>query len=105
MHWYVSINKGYIQNEHELNTIHIHIPFVLFSQRTPVVYEIEEILKKYQIEYSIWHDKVKKNVQMVLDNYKVKLSTPSLPVFAWKPMLFVIGTIGIFYMWKYINTI
>jgi len=41
----------------------------------------------------------------VFDNYKVKLSTPNIPVFAWKPMLFVIATVGSFYLWKYINTI
>jgi len=77
----------------------------LFSQRTPVVYEVEEILKKYHVDYNIWHDKIKKNVKGIADNYKVKLATPSIPVFAWKPMLFVIGTIAAFYGWKYFNTI
>ena len=66
----------------------------LFSQRTPVVYEVEEILKKYQIDYNIWHDKIKKNITTVVDNYKVKLATPGIPVFAWKPMLFVIATVA-----------
>jgi len=69
------------------------------------VYEVEAILKKYQVEYSVWHDKIKKNVSTIIDNYKVKLATPSIPVFAWKPMLFVIGTIMALYGWKYFNTI
>ena len=51
------------------------------------------MLKKYQVDYNIWHDKVKKNVHAIVDNYKVKLATPSIPVFAWKPMLFVIGAL------------
>jgi ribosomal protein S8 len=77
----------------------------LFCQRTPVIYEIEALLKKHQIEYQIWSDKVKNYVHTVFDNYKIKLTTPSIPVFAWKPMLFVISTVGIFYLWKYLNTI
>lgn len=100
----VDLKKGLIGIHAEVEVSRDYLQH-LFSQRTPVVYEIEEILKKYQIEYNFWHDKIEKNVQMILDNYKVKLSNPSLPVFAWKPMLFVIGTISIFYLWKYINTI
>jgi len=38
-------------------------------------------------------------------NYKIKLVTPNIPVFAWKPMLFVIGTVGAMYLWKYIDTV
>jgi hypothetical protein len=100
----VDLKKGLIGIHAEVEVSRDYLQH-LFSQRTPVVYEIEEILKKYQIEYNIWHDKIKKNVQTILDNYKVKLATPSLPVFAWKPMLFVIGTISMLYLWKYINTI
>lgn len=77
----------------------------LFCQRTPVFYEIETLLKKHQIEYKIWNEKIKKYVHTVLDNYKVQLTTPNFPVFAWKPMVFFIGTIGVFYLWKYLQTI
>ena len=77
----------------------------LFSQRTPVIYEIESLLRKHQIDYKIWNDKFKKYVHTVFDNYKIKLATPNIPVFAWKPMVFVIGTVGVFYLWKYLNTI
>jgi len=77
----------------------------LFCQRTPVFYEIETLLKKHQIEYKIWNERIKKYVHAVLDNYKVQLTTPKFPVFAWKPMVFFIGTIGIFYLWKYLQTI
>ena len=100
----VDLKKGFIGIHAEVEVSRDYLQH-LFSQRTPVVYEIEEILKKYQIEYNIWHDKVKKNVKTIFDNYKVKLATPALPVLAWKPMLFVIGTVGIFYLWKYLNTI
>ena len=100
----VDLKKGLIGIHAEVEVSRDYLQH-LFSQRTPVVYEVEEILKKYQVEYSIWHNKIKKNIHAIVDNYKVKLATPSIPVFAWKPMLFVIGTITAFYGWKYFNTI
>ncbi|PIW33325.1 MAG: hypothetical protein COW27_01125 [Nitrosopumilales archaeon CG15_BIG_FIL_POST_REV_8_21_14_020_37_12] len=100
----VDLKKGLIGIHAEVEVSRDYLQH-LFSQRTPVVYEVEEILKKYQVEYRIWHDKIKKDVHTIIDNYKVKLATPSIPVFAWKPMLFVIATIAAFYGWKYFNTI
>ena len=76
----------------------------LFSQRTPVIYEIINLMTKYEIDYKIWNNRICKYVHKVLDDYKIKLDT-QVPVFAWKPMVFVIATVGIFYLWKYINTI
>ena len=91
IHAEVEVSRDYLQH--------------LFCQRTPVVYEIGEMLEKNGIEYKVWNDKIKKYVNTIFDNYKIKLLTPSIPVFAWKPMLFVIGTIGAMYLWKYVNTI
>ncbi|MDE0089943.1 MAG: hypothetical protein OXP12_01075 [Thaumarchaeota archaeon] len=91
IHAEVEVSRDYLQH--------------LFSQRTPVVYEVADILRRYQIEYDIWHGRIRKTIQDIADNYKIRLATPSLPVFAWKPMLFVIGTIGAIYGWKYITTI
>ena len=91
IHAEVEISRDYLQH--------------LFGQRTPVIYEIENMLKKYEIEYRVWNNRIKKYVHTVFDNYKIKLVTPNLPVFAWKPMLFVIGTIGSMYLWKYLDTI
>ena len=100
----VDLKKGLIGIQAEVEVSRDYLQH-LFSQRTPVVYEIEEILKKYQVEYNVWHDRIRENIHTIIDNYKVRLATPSIPVFAWKPMLFVIGTIGAFYGWKYFNTI
>ena len=91
IHAEVEISRDYLQH--------------LFGQRTPIVYEIENMLKKYEIEYKIWNNKIKKYVHTIFDNYKIKLVTPNIPVFAWKPMLFVIGTVGAMYLWKYIDTV
>jgi len=77
----------------------------LFCQRTPVLYEVATLLKKHQIEYKIWNERIKKYVQGIFDNYRVQLATPKFPVFAWKPMVFVIMTVGSLYLFKYLLTI
>ncbi|QLH08446.1 hypothetical protein [Candidatus Nitrosotenuis sp. DW1] len=100
----VDMKKGLVAIHAEVEVSRDYLQH-LFCQRTPVIYEIEGMLKKHQIDYKIWNDKVKNYVHTVFDNYKIRLATPSIPVFAWKPMLFFIGTISIFYLWKYINTI
>lgn len=91
IHAEVEVSRDYLQH--------------LFSQRTPVVYEIASIMKKYQVEYNVWHGRIRKDVSSIIDNYRIKLATPSLPVLAWKPMLFVICTCGVMYAWKFFNTI
>ena len=91
IHAEVEISRDYLQH--------------LFGQRTPVIYEIENMLKKYEIDYRVWNNRIKKYVHTIFDNYKIKLVTPNIPVFAWNPMLFVIGTVGLMYLWKYLDTV
>ena len=100
----LEMKKGLVAIQAEVEVSRDYLQH-LFCQRTPVFYEIETLLKKHQIEYKIWNERIKKYIHSVLDNYKVQLSTPKIPVFAWKPMVFVIGTIGVFYLWKYLQTI
>ena len=100
----VDLKKGLIGIHAEVEVSRDYLQH-LFSQRTPVVYEVADILKRYHVEYDIWHERIRKNIHTIADNYKIKLATPSLPVFAWKPMIFVVGTIGALYGWKYFTTI
>lgn len=100
----LEMKKGLVAIQAEVEVSRDYLQH-LFCQRTPVFYEIEVLLKKHQIEYKIWNERIKKYVHAVLDNYKVQLTTPKMPVFAWKPMVFFIGTIGILYLWKYLQTI
>jgi len=99
----VEMKKGIIAIYAEVEVSRDYLQH-LFSQRTPVIYEIINLMTKYEIDYKIWNDRIRKYVHKVLDNYKIKLDA-QVPVFAWKPMVFVIATVGIFYLWKYINTI
>ena len=87
----VEISRDYLQH--------------LFSQRTAVIYEIETILKRNGIKYEILNKRISKYIHIFLDEYKIKLVTPDIPVFAWKPMLFMIGTVGAMYLWKYLHTL
>jgi len=95
-------NSISIQGEVEISRDYLQH---LFSQRTAVIYEIEEILKKNGIKYDVLNKRISKYVHKVLDEYKIKLVTPDIPVFAWKPMLFMIGTVGAMYLWKYLHTL
>jgi len=100
----VDMKKGLIAIHAEVEVSRDYLQH-LFCQRTPVIYEIEAMLKKHQVDCKIWNERIQKYVHTVLNNYKIKLATPNIPVFAWKPMLFVIGTVSLFYLWKYLNTI
>ena len=100
----LEMKKGLVAIQAEVEVSRDYLQH-LFCQRTPVFYEIERLLKKHQLEYKIWNEKIKKYVHAVFDNYKIQLKTPNFPVFAWKPMIFVIGTIGSLYLVKYILTV
>jgi len=100
----LDMKKGLVAIQAEVEVSRDYLQH-LFCQRTPVFYEIEMLLKKHQVEYKIWNEKIKKYVHAVFDNYKIQLKTPNFPVFAWKPMVFVIGTIGSLYLVKYILTV
>ena len=91
IHAEVEVSRDYMQH--------------LFSQRTPVVYEIMRILEKNQVECRIWNERMKKHISSIVKNHQIGLATPSLPAFAWKPMVFSIGTVGFFYLVKYVLTV
>jgi hypothetical protein len=100
----LEMKKGLVAIQAEVEVSRDYLQH-LFCQRTPVLYEIETLLKKHQIEYRIWNERIKKYVRAIVDNYRVQLKTPSFPVLAWKPMVLFIATIGALYLFKYILTI
>ena len=100
----VELKKGLIAIHAEVEVSRDYLQH-LFCQRTPVIYEIESLMKKHKIDYQIWNSRIRKYVKTVFDSYKIKLNTPNIPVLAWKPLVFVIATVGSFYLLKYIQTI
>ncbi len=100
----LEMKKGLVAIQAEVEVSRDYLQH-LFCQRTPVLYEVEALLKKHQIEYRIWSERIRKYVKAIADNYRVQLKTPSFPVLAWKPMVLFIGTIGTLYLFKYLLTI
>jgi hypothetical protein len=89
IHAEVEISRRYIQ--------HIR------SVRVPVIYEIESILKKHQIEYQIWHAKMRQYITSVIDDHQITLSAPRLPPIPWKPMVGSVLTLSFVYLAKFLG--
>ncbi|HKX82532.1 MAG TPA: hypothetical protein VJL54_09785 [Nitrososphaera sp.] len=85
----VEISRKYIQ--------HIR------SVRSPVIYEIESILKKHKIEYRIWHARLKQYISSVIDNHQITLNAPKIPAIPWKHMAGSAASISIVYLLKFIG--
>ena len=81
----VEISRKYIQ--------HIR------SVRAPVIYEIESILKKHEIEYKIWNDKIRDYITRVIDNHEIKLVAPTIPI-SWKHMTSYVTALAVVYLLK-----
>ena len=86
----VEISRKYIQ--------HIR------SVRAPVIYEIESILKKHEIEYKIWNDKIRDYITRVIDNHEIKLVAPTLPI-SWKHMTSYATALAVVYLLKFTGAI
>ncbi|WP_415282771.1 hypothetical protein [Candidatus Nitrososphaera sp. FF02] len=86
----VEISRKYIQ--------HIR------SVRAPVIYEIESILKKHEIEYKIWNDKIRDYITRVIDNHEIKLVAPTIPI-SWKHMTSYLTALAVVYLLKFTGAI
>ena len=89
IHAEVEISRRYIQ--------HIR------SVRSPVIYEIESILKAHKIEYQIWNAKLRQYVASVIDNHQITLNAPRMPPLPWKPMAASVATLSMIYLAKFIG--
>jgi hypothetical protein len=89
IHAEVEISRKYIQ--------HIR------SVRSPVIYEIESILKKHKIEYQIWHAKLKQYISTVIDSHQITLNAPRLPPIPWKHMAGSVVTLSLVYLAKFVG--
>ena len=67
----VELKKGLVAIHAEVEVSRDYLQH-LFCQRTPVIYEIESMMKKHQIDYKIWNNQIRKYVKTVFDNYKIK---------------------------------
>lgn len=91
VHAEVEVSRDYMQH--------------LFTQRTPVVYEVTRMLERGGIESHIWDPGRQRRVESVQNRWRVSLEPPVLPPLAWKPLVYSIGAIGILYLAKYLATV
>lgn len=91
IHAEVEVSRDYMQH--------------LFTQRTPVVYEVVRILERHGIGAHIWDPRHGRRVEAVRSTWRVSLAPPVLPPLAWKPLVYSIGAIGILYLAKYLATV
>jgi hypothetical protein len=97
------VEQGLIAIQAEVEVSRKYIQHIR-SARSPVIYELENILKKHQIEYKIWNDKIRAYITRIVDNHEVKLEAPSIPI-SWKQMAAYVAALGIVYFLKFTSII
>src|SRR5215475_2373336 len=90
----LNLNKGIIGIHAEVEISRKYIQHIR-SVRSPVIYEIESILKKHKIEYRIWNEKVRDYISNIIDNHHIQLRAPALPAIPWKLMACVCAAIAL----------
>ncbi len=98
----LELQKGLIAIQAEVEISRRYIQHIR-SVRSPVIYEIESILKKHKIEYRIWHAKLRQYIASVIDNHQITLNAPKIPAIPWKHMVGSAASISIIYLLKFVG--
>lgn len=98
----LELQQGLIAIQAEVEISRRYIQHIR-SVRSPVIYEIESILKDHRIEYQIWHAKLKQYISSVIDNHQITLNAPRLPPIPWKHMAGSVATLSLVYLAKFIG--
>lgn len=100
----LEIQQGLIAIQAEVEISRKYIQHIR-SVRSPVIYEIESILKKHRIEYQIWNAKLRQYITKVIDNHQITLNAPWLPPVPWKHMAGSAVSLSVIYFCKFIGII
>ena len=95
-----NVEQGLIAIQAEVEISRRYIQHIR-SVRAPVIYEIESILKKHQIECKIWNAKIRDYITRVVDNHEIKLVAPVLPAISWKHMVGYVTALSVVYLLKF----
>lgn len=98
-----TVEQGIIAIQAEVEISRKYIQHIR-SARSPVIYELEQILKKHQIEYKIWNEKIRDYITRVIDNHEIKLQAPIIPI-SWKQMVAYAAALGFIYLLKFATVI
>lgn len=80
IHAEVEVSRKYIQH--------------LVTERAPVLYELLNILKKYEMDYKIWHARLNEYVSNIMEDYRIKLRGYKFPI-PWIPASMIGVAFGI----------
>ncbi|HEV8405247.1 MAG TPA: hypothetical protein VGQ13_05000 [Nitrososphaera sp.] len=100
----LEVQQGLIAIQAEVEISRRYIQHIR-SVRSPVIYEIESILKKHRIEYQIWHAKLKQYITNVIDNHQITLNAPRLPAIPWKHMVGSLVSLSLVYLAKFVGVL
>jgi hypothetical protein len=98
----LEMQQGFIAIQAEVEISRKYIQHIR-SVRSPVIYEIESILKKHRIEYQIWNAKLRQYITTVIDNHQITLNAPTLPPIPWRHMVGSAVTLSLIYLLKFVG--
>src|ERR671922_2587188 len=98
----LEMQQGFIAIQAEVEISRRYIQHIR-SVRSPVIYEIESILKKHRIEYQIWNAKLRQYIINVIDNHQITLNAPTLPPIPWRHMVGSAMTLSLIYLLKFVG--
>lgn len=98
----LEMQQGFIAIQAEVEISRKYIQHIR-SVRSPVIYEIESILKKHRIEYQIWNAKLRQYIISVIDNHQITLNAPRLPPIPWRHMVGSAVTLLLIYLLKFVG--
>lgn len=99
----IQMKEGWIAIQGEVEISRRYIQH-MFSQRSPVVYEIANMLKKNGIDYKIWNERVNEYVSNVVDNHHIKLKGIPGPL-PWIPICVIPSALGFWALLRFLGMI
>lgn len=86
---FMQLHEGLIAIDGEVETSRKWVEHNTEDNWISVIYEITNILKKYEIQFSIWHKKMQRYVTNIVEQMKIQM-TP-LGQIQWKHVVIVAG--------------
>ena len=97
----IDMKEGLVAIQGEIEISRRYVQHIV-SSRTPVIYELVNILKKNSIDYSIWNSKINDYVANIFDNHQIKMKGIKVPV-PWIPVCIIFPSIGLWFLLRYLG--
>ncbi len=99
----IEMKEGLVAIQGEVEISRRYIQHVV-SRRTPVIYEIVNILKKNSIDYSIWNSKINDYVSNILDNHQIKLKGKPFLI-PWMLPCIIGPSVGMWFLLRFLTLV